>query len=530
MSIPNSSAGVYVSERDLSGRTERALSTVAVIVGEANRGPVGQRTLVTSESEYVDLFGPPDVSIGYMGHSAIAYLQEGNRLYVTRVSPTAKFGGCVIGWDGTYNTSRSFNEGVDRPEYEIPDMSSTDLFSVYAINPGAWNNDVFIRVYPNTKIYDGFFYLEVYLTGYGQPVEKWHCHLDYVVDGFGRQLNIAQQINRGSRYIRINQNVEHEELATNTKRQFINVFDAGGELALPGRRFRGGSNGRRPSISEFMEALQLYADSEHVDINLLINGGICDPAYQKAMDTLCQNRMDCVAILDTPSDMQDVQSALTFRRDTLHMDSSYSALYSPDVLAADKYNDIRLYCPPSGFVAACYARTDREFESWFAPAGMNRGDLKVAGLRAVYDQGKRNALYESQVNAIRIIEGSGIKIWGADTLQVRPSSLSNMSVRRLMIVLEKTIANELLYAVFDPNDQQLRSRIETVCRSFLDGIKAARGLYGYEAICNDSNNKPATIAMGDLYVDIWCDPVLPAKRVMFNAIINKTGVRVTGNA
>jgi hypothetical protein len=40
---------------------------------------------------------------------------------------------------------------------------------------------------------------------------------------------------------------------------------------------------------------------------------------------------------------------------------------------------------------------------------------------------------------------------------------------------------------------------------------------------------PATIAMGDLYVDIWCDPVLPAKRVMFNAIINKTGVRVTGN-
>jgi len=185
--------------------------------------------------------------------------------------------------------------------------------------------------------------------------------------------------------------------------------------------------------------------------------------------------------------------------------------------------------PPSGFVAACYARTDREYESWFAPAGMNRGDLKVAGLRNVYDQGKRDALYESQVNAIRLIEGSGIKIWGADTLQVMPSSLSNMSVRRLMIVLEKTIANQLLYAVFDPNDQMLRSRIESACRSFLDSIKAARGLYAYEAICNESNNKPATIAMGDLYVDIWCDPVLPAKRVMFNAIINKTGVRVTGN-
>lgn len=239
--------------------------------------------------------------------------------------------------------------------------------------------------------------------------------------------------------------------------------------------------------------------------------------------------MDCVAILDTPADMQGVQEAIAYRRDLLHLDSSYSALYSPDVLAADKYNDVRLYCPPSGFVAACYARTDRDYESWFAPAGMIRGDLSVAGVRDIYDQGKRDALYESQVNAIRVIDGAGIKIWGADTLQVQPSSLSNMSVRRLMIVLEKTIANQLLYAVFDPNDQALRSRIETACRSFLGGIKAARGLYQFEAICNDTNNTPASIAAGDLYVDIWCDPVLPAKRVMFNAIINRTGVRVTGN-
>jgi hypothetical protein len=38
----------------------------------------------------------------------------------------------------------------------------------------------------------------------------------------------------------------------------------------------------------------------------------------------------------------------------------------------------------------------------------------------------------------------------------------------------------------------------------------------------------ATIAAGDLYVDIWCDPVLFAKRILFKAVINKTGVRVTG--
>jgi len=261
---------------------------------------------------------------------------------------------------------------------------------------------------------------------------------------------------------------------------------------------------------------------------MFINSGITDPSFQMALDDLCQARMDCIAILDAPSDMQALQDVISFRRDTLHLDSSYSALYTPDVYVADKYNDIRLYTPVSGMIAACYARTDRDFRQWFAPAGMIRGDLVVAGVRKVYDQGMRDALYDSQVNAIRVIEGAGIKVWGADTLQVMPSALSNINVRRLMIVIEKTIANSLLYSVFDPNDQLLRSRIQMNCRKFLQQIKDGEGLYAFDAICDDTNNLPDTIAAGDMIVDLWCDPTLPAKRIYFNAIINKTGVRVTG--
>ena len=203
-------------------------------------------------------------------------------------------------------------------------------------------------------------------------------------------------------------------------------------------------------------------------------------------------------------------------------------MYSPDLYVADKFNDIRLYLPPSGFVAAAYARTDRDFESWFAPAGMVRGALNVAGVYKVYDQGKRDALYSSQVNAIRVIEGAGIKIWGADTLQVMPSALSNMSVRRLMIVIEKTLSNALIYSVFDPNDDLLRTRLKSMCERFLQTIQDARGLYSFGVVCDETNNPAASIANGDLNVDIYVDPVLPAKRVMFTAIINRTGVHVTG--
>lgn len=525
MSTNGSSAGVYVAEHDYSQRMERAVGTIGVIIGEAHRGPVGKRVLVTNEAEYISTFGKPDAKIGWMGHSAVAFFNHGSRLYVTRVAPEAVFGGCTISWDGQFNTSRPWQSGEANPE--LVSLSAADLFAVYALNPGDWNSELFIRVYPNSKIGGGHFFLEVYQQGASQPVEKWGCHLNHLVDGFGQQLNVAEQINRRSKYIRVVQNTEQTEFVGNPNRQLINTFDAGGVSSQSGIQLTGGLSGRRPNIGEFVQALQLYADPEYIDINLLINGGIVDPDYQRAMDELCRNRMDCVAILDTPSDMQDVQDALAYRRDILHLDSSYSALYAPDVLAADQYNDIRLYVPPSGFVAAAYARTDSDYESWFAPAGMIRGDLTVGGLRVVYDQGKRDALYESQVNAIRLIEGSGIKIWGADTLQVMPSALSNMSVRRLMIVIEKTIANALLYGVFDPNDQLLRSRIETACRDFLMGLQRARGLYAFDAICNDKNNPPHVVQAGDLNVDIWCDPVLPTKRIIFNAVINKTGVRVT---
>lgn len=527
MSNVHSSAGVYKSERDFSQRPSLATTSIGAILGEANQGPVGVPTLITSDSEYVSVFGKPDASIGYLGHSSIAFLSEGDRLYVVRVAPDALLGGCTILWDGTFNTSIPFSSGISTPDDIV--VNPNDLFSVFAINPGEWNSKLYIRVYPDTKFGNGFFYLEVYTAGASIPVEKWRCHLSYVVDGFGTQLNVEEQINKKSSYIRVLQNHEQADLVGNPKKQLINAFDAGGASSSLGIPFVGGSNGRRPNTYDFISALQVFADPEVIDINMLINGGITDPDYQRALDELCRDRMDCIAILDMPSDSQNVQNALAYRRNDLHIDSTYSALYSPDLYVADQYNDIRLYVPPSGFIAACYAKTDRDYELWFAPAGMTRGDLKVSGLRTLYDQGKRDALYESQINAIRLIEGAGIKVWGADTLQINASSLSNMSVRRLMIFIEKSMENVLLYSVFDPNDQQLRSRLEDAGIRLLRPIKQARGLYNFGVVCDDSNNPPESTANGDLYIDFWLDPTLPVKRVQFTAIINATGVRVTGS-
>ena len=485
----HSSAGVYVVEHDYSQQALGGATSIAVLIGEAHQGPVGESTLVTSEANFINVFGKPDAKLGYLGHSAVAFLNEGSRLYVTRVAPNCLYGGCMISWDGQFNTSSSFASGISSPD-DI-EFLVNDLFAVYAINQGAWNNDLFIRVYPDTKAGGGFFYLEVYKLGGNMPVEKWRCHLRLITDGFGVQLNVQEQINAGSKYIRIVQNEDQPEFVNNPDKQLVNTFDAGGDAGKMGIQLTGGSDGTRATTADFVNALDLYSDPEVISINLLINGGIFNTDYQRALDQLAKDRADCIAILDTPSTKQSVQDAIAYRRYELMIDSSFSALYAPDVYVADKYNDIRLYVPPSGFVAAAYAASDRDYEVWFAPAGMIRGDLQVAGLREVYNQGHRDALYDNQVNAIRLFEGAGIKIWGADTLQIVPSALSNVSVRRMMLYIETTLSHTILYSVFDPNNQVLRSRLEAICVTFLKTL--SRALYSFTVVCDESNNTPDII-------------------------------------
>jgi phage tail sheath protein FI len=524
MNTFNSSPGVYTVERDLSASAVQKSSTIGVVVGEMDRGPVNQRTLITSEAEYLATFGNPDPTIGWAAHCALAFLEQANQLYVTRVAPEALYGGCVIYWDGRFNKSRIYDQGVSDPT-TYP-LGQNDLFTIYASDPGNWNNDMFVRLYPDTKSADAFFYIEVYQSGDALPLEKWRCHLDYVTDGFGRQANVESYVNANSKYIKIAQNHQAQELVANPNKQLINSFDAGTNSSVPGIQLLGGANGRRPTTGELMLAWELYQDREVLRVTILMDSGYCNPDIQTKIDEICKSRMDCVGIFSVPQDSQSAQRAVAYRRNDLHLDSSYSALYGSWLIVADKYTDVTLEMPPTGHVAACYARTDRDFDTWWAPAGMTRGALSVAGVSQIYDQGMRNVLYDSQINAIRLIDGAGIKIFGADTLQVLYSSLSNMSVRRLLITIETTLEDAFLGSVFDPNNVILRSRLAGTADTFLGRMVDEGALYSKGVVCDDTNNTSDTIAAGDLNIAIYCDPTLPIKRLNFNAIINRTGVRV----
>ena len=565
----HASAGVYVKEIDLSQRVAAAATSIGAIVGPSSRGPLNERVLVTSPGQFLQLFGKPQPRMTKMHYAALAFLEESQRLYVTRVindkepdagdpEDRALTAGAYCTVDDvtadapivrltSFDNGASTPMGIYDPMVNVqfnPNQPGVDqvLFMVCAQNPGTWNHELSVRVRPSLSTGVGYlpssnlvdfnpdyddpfsFYVDVFENYRGprqQPSETFLVSRVEKIDGFGNQTFIEEVINKRSNLIQVRNNA----LAPNLKivRDAFVTFD-------------GATNGKPVTAANIMRGWDIYRDPERVDVNILIQGS--QPTYsprndligdivaiQNNMADIAQQRMDCIAVLDVPETEQQLADAVAYRRQELNLDSSYAAIYTPDLRIYDRYNDIQLFVPPSGYVAAAYARTDYKYETWFAPAGMNRGDLRISSIREIYNLGGRDTLADSQINPVRFIPGSGYKIWGADTLQSMASALSNVNVRRLLNHIEKSISIAALYSVFNPHDEVLRAFLVDLCERFLQPIKEGRGLYWFKVVCDESNNPPEIVATGDLMLDIYVDPVIPAKRIHLNAIITKTGVR-----
>jgi hypothetical protein len=198
----------------------------------------------------------------------------------------------------------------------------------------------------------------------------------------------------------------------------------------------------------------------------------------------------------------------------------------------DSYNAQLVTLPPSGYVASAYAFNDNT--SFFsAPAGLNRGVLPVLSVSPVWAQGDRDLLYENQVNPIQTFRGEGNVIWGQKTEQFLASALDRVNVRRLLIVLEKSISIGLQAFVFEPDNSETWFRVTAMCEQYLDQL-SAQGAFdttvnpkGYLVQCDETVNTPAAIGANTMYVNIWISPTRTAEIIVLNTIITSVGTSFT---
>ena len=74
-------------------------------------------------------------------------------------------------------------------------------------------------------------------------------------------------------------------------------------------------------------------------------------------------------------------------------------------------------------------------------------------------------------------------------LMAKPSAFDRINVRRLFLVLEKSIARAAKFQLFEFNDALYQSTVlKSLVEPFLRDVQARRGISDFSVVCDGSNN------------------------------------------
>jgi phage tail sheath protein FI len=135
-----------------------------------------------------------------------------------------------------------------------------------------------------------------------------------------------------------------------------------------------------------------------------------------------------------------------------------------------------------------------------------------------------DALYDAGINPLRFQPGKGIAIWGQKTLLSRPSALQRLNVRLMLIVVEPAVAIALDSFTFELIDTALQNLAVTLITSYMDTVKANKGVYDYQVVSNSSNNTPSDLDNNTMHVDLYVKPTSAAEFIPLRVIITSNSI------
>jgi len=402
-----------------------------------------------------------------------------------------------------------------------PISDTDDCLLIYGSNPGNHNNDIRLKIVtyedePDIVKEEDAFLVYVYKSAnLNVPIEDpWLCSRKQKKDGYGKNIYV-EDVLEGSNYIRAIDNVLIDE-SVYPKTQTI------APLA-----FVGGDDGDVVTDTEMILAAEKLSNVDDLNLTVLMDGGWTTPAYQKALDTIVKTRGDSVVLDSIPYSAEASNDYLNeivdYRKITLNLNSSYSAIYTPHAKVYDKFNNRNLYVSPDGYAGAAISLSASNFEIWYPPAGWTRGKMNVLDLRRRFKKGERDILYDAGINPNRFKPGKGIAIWGQKNMLTRPSLLNRLNVRLLMCVIGPANEAALDDYTFDLNDKASRSLATSKIRSYMDKIVAKRGCTDFRPVSDKTNNSDADIDAHKMNVWLFVKPTPSLEEIPFSIIITSTG-------
>jgi len=292
-------------------------------------------------------------------------------------------------------------------------------------------------------------------------------------------------------------------------------------------------------------AIDSLRDPEVVEYNLVAMPGITDNELNTKLVEMCESRADALAIIDlkggyTPAAQNssaraaragDLDAVITNKRNDLQVNSSYGCAYYPWVQIRDTINGSTLWVPPSVVALGAMAYGEATSQLWFAPAGFTRGGLSanraagipVVGVEQRLTSKDRDRLYEVNINPIASFPAEGIVIFGQKTLQLTPSALDRINVRRLVLFLKKQVSRFAATILFDQNVQVTWNRFKSKVNPFLSDVKAGLGITEYKLILDETTTTPDLIDRNILYAKLYIKPARAIEYIAIDFIITDSG-------
>ena len=547
------SPGVEVKEIDATGIVPAVSTSIGGFAGSFNWGPVDEIVSVSSEKQLADKFGTPDSNTYKYFLTAASFLKYGNALRVVRVKSghsNANVAGASLLIE---------NESV----YQNLDLSGVSGGAWAAKYAGSLGNSLQVSVCPaNASAFNGWAYASSfsgkpetsdYAVDLGQTSANDEMHI-VVVDQDGSFSGKAGTVLETFEFVSQGSDAKKADGTSNFYKDVINVnskyiwflaaptgltnsgaaISATSTFATPTaaitNSLTAGSDDNTPTKLEIIAGFGKFADSETVDVNLLFaypdavnENDIVNDLIAKAL-----TRKDCVAFVSP--NIEDTVGASTPAAnvkawaDTL-TSSSYAFADSSALYVYDKYNDVYRYIGAAGHMAGLCANADSVADTWFSPAGVNRGQiLGVTKLAYNPDKNDRDILYKARVNPIVSMPGQGTLLFGDKTLLSRPSAFDRINVRRLFIALEKAIATAAKAQLFEFNDEFSRAQFRNLVEPFLRDVKGRRGLTNFSVVCDETNNTSQVIDGNRFVADIFIQPNRSVNFITLNFVATRTGV------
>jgi hypothetical protein len=285
--------------------------------------------------------------------------------------------------------------------------------------------------------------------------------------------------------------------------------------------------------NETQTYLDVFSDTETIQIDYIL-AGPTTASKANSLINLANTRKDCIAFVSPKrSDVIGSDASTTAAQknnvvaffEGISDSSSYAVFDNNYKYIYDRFNDTYRWIPCNADVAGLCVNTATISEPWYSPAGFNRGNLRNA-VRIAFNPTKdqRDELYAKRINPITSFPGQGIVLFGDKTALRSPSAFDRINVRRLFLIIERTIKDFSKNVLFELNDDTTRNNFTTQVTNYLRDVQARRGMTDFLVVADTSNNTPDVIDRNEFVADIYVKPSRSINFITLTFVATRTGV------